>query len=126
LLLYVACYWVSHSLPHTTIYSVRKKGNIVINNTPTQNCHRPEISQTMPSLNLVERKHSGLHRGNDIKMNIRGKYIMKVYENKMLRRIFRSKRDEMLGGWRKQNYEKLHNLYSSPNIIRTNKSRRLK
>jgi hypothetical protein len=42
-----------------------------------------------------------------------------VFENKMLRRIFGPKRDEMVGDWRK-----LHNLYSSPNIIRMMKSRR--
>jgi hypothetical protein len=45
-----------------------------------------------------------------------------------LKRIFGSKRDEVTGGWRKLNNEKLHNLYtySSPSIIRMMKSRRMK
>jgi hypothetical protein len=37
--------------------------------------------------------------------------------NRVLRRVFRRKRDEILGGWRKLHNEVLHNLYSSPNII---------
>jgi hypothetical protein len=44
----------------------------------------------------------------------------------MLRRIFGPKRDEMTGGWRRQQTEELHNLYSSPNIIRIIKSRRMR
>jgi phosphatidylinositol kinase/protein kinase (PI-3 family) len=41
-------------------------------------------------------------------------------------RIFGPKRDEVTGGWRKLHNEELHNLYSSPSIIRMIKSRRLK
>jgi hypothetical protein len=44
-----------------------------------------------------------------------------VFENSVLRRIFGPKKDEVTGGWRK-----LHNLYSSPSIIRMIKSRRMK
>jgi hypothetical protein len=43
-----------------------------------------------------------------------------------LRRIFGPKRDEVTGGWRKLHNEELHNLYSSPNIIRMIKSRRMR
>jgi hypothetical protein len=46
-----------------------------------------------------------------------------VFENKVLRRIFEPKRDEVTGEWRKLNNEELHDLYSSPNIIRIMKSR---
>jgi hypothetical protein len=42
-----------------------------------------------------------------------------VFENRVLRRIFGSKRDEVKGGWRKLHNEELHNLYPSPHIIRT-------
>jgi hypothetical protein len=49
-----------------------------------------------------------------------------VLENRMLRRIFSLKRDEVTGGWRKLHNEELHNLYSSPNIIRLINSRRLR
>jgi hypothetical protein len=41
-----------------------------------------------------------------------------MFENKMLRRIFGSKRDEVTGDWRKLHTEELHNAYSSTNIIR--------
>jgi hypothetical protein len=41
-----------------------------------------------------------------------------VFENRVLRRIFGPKRDEVTGDWRKLHNEELHNLYSSPNIIR--------
>jgi hypothetical protein len=43
-----------------------------------------------------------------------------------LRRIFGPKRDEVIGGWRKLHNEELHNLYSSPSIIRMIKSRRMR
>jgi hypothetical protein len=44
----------------------------------------------------------------------------------VLRRIFGTKRDEVTGDWRKLHNEELHNLYSSPNIIRMIKSRRMR
>jgi hypothetical protein len=44
----------------------------------------------------------------------------------VLKRIFRPKRDGVTGGWRKLHNEELHNLYSSPRIIRIIKSRRLR
>jgi hypothetical protein len=43
-----------------------------------------------------------------------------------LRRIFGPKRDEVTGGWRKLHNEELHNLYSSPSIIRMIKSGRMR
>jgi hypothetical protein len=49
-----------------------------------------------------------------------------VCENRVLRRIFRLKRDEVTGDWRKLHNEELHNLCSSPNIIRMTKSRRMR
>jgi hypothetical protein len=48
-----------------------------------------------------------------------------VFENRVLRRIFGPKRDEVTGEWRKLHNEELHNLYSSPAIIRQIKSRRV-
>jgi hypothetical protein len=47
---------------------------------------------------------------------------LRVSENRMLRRIFAPNRDEVTGGWRKLQNDKLHNLYSSSNIIRMIKS----
>jgi hypothetical protein len=48
-----------------------------------------------------------------------------VFENRVLRRIFGLKRDEITGDWRKLHNEELHNLYSSPNIIKMIKSMRM-
>jgi hypothetical protein len=49
-----------------------------------------------------------------------------VFKNRVLRRIFGPKRDDVTGGWRKLHNEELHNLYSSPSIIRIIKSRRVR
>jgi hypothetical protein len=47
-----------------------------------------------------------------------------VFENRVPRRIFEPKRDEVTGEWRKLHNEKLRDFYSSPSIIRIMKSRR--
>jgi hypothetical protein len=49
-----------------------------------------------------------------------------MFENRVLRRIFGLKRDEVTGEWRKLHSGELHNLYSSPDIIRQMKSRRMR
>jgi hypothetical protein len=49
-----------------------------------------------------------------------------VIENRVLRRIFGPKRDEVMGEWRKLHNKELHDLYSSPSIIRIIKSRRMR
>jgi hypothetical protein len=49
-----------------------------------------------------------------------------VFENRVLRRIFGPKRDEATGEWRRLRNEELNDLYSSPNIIRVIKSRRMR
>jgi hypothetical protein len=46
---------------------------------------------------------------------LREEHRLRVFENGVLRRIFRSKRDEVTGGWRKLHNEDLHNLYSKHN-----------
>ncbi|KAJ4440501.1 hypothetical protein ANN_08642 [Periplaneta americana] len=51
---------------------------------------------------------------------------LRVFENKVLRKIFGAKRDEVTGEWRKLHSAELHALYSSPDIIRNIKSRRLR
>jgi hypothetical protein len=48
---------------------------------------------------------------------LREKHRRRVFENRLLRKIFGPKRDELIGGWRKLHYEELHNLYSSPGTI---------
>jgi hypothetical protein len=49
-----------------------------------------------------------------------------VFENRVLRRIFGPKRDEVTGEWRKLHNEDLRDLYFSPSIIRIIKSRRMR
>jgi len=49
-----------------------------------------------------------------------------VFENRVLRRVFGSKRDKVTGEWRKLHNEDLRDLYSLPNIVRVVKSRRMK
>jgi hypothetical protein len=51
---------------------------------------------------------------------------LRVFENRVFRRIFGPKRDGVAGGWRKLHNEGLHNLSSSPSIIRIIKSRRMR
>jgi len=48
---------------------------------------------------------------------LREERSLRVFENRVLRRIFGPKRDEVTGEWRKLYYEELSDLYSSPNIL---------
>jgi hypothetical protein len=57
-------------------------------------------------------------------LTLREEHRLRVFQNRVLRRIFGPKRDEVTGEWRKLHNEELHNLYSSPDIIRQVKSRR--
>ena len=51
---------------------------------------------------------------------------LRVFKNRTLRRLFGNKRDEITGVWRKLHDEELNDLYSSPNIVRVIKSRRMR
>jgi hypothetical protein len=59
-------------------------------------------------------------------LTIREEHRLWVFENRVLRRIFLPKRDEVTGEWRKLHNCERHKLYSSPDIMRQNKSRRMK
>jgi hypothetical protein len=58
-------------------------------------------------------------------LTLREEHKLRVFENRVLRRIFEPKRDEVTGEWRKLHNEELHDLYSSPSIIRIIKVRRM-
>ena len=57
---------------------------------------------------------------------MREEHRLRVFENKVLRKIFAAKKDEITGEWRQLHNAELHALYSSPNRIRSLKSRRLR
>ena len=59
-------------------------------------------------------------------MTLREERKLRVFENMVLRRIFGPRRDEVTGEWRRLHNEELNDLYSSPNIVRVIKSRRMK
>jgi hypothetical protein len=59
-------------------------------------------------------------------LTLREKHRLRVFENKVLRRIFEPKRDEVTGEWEKLHNEELCDLYSSPSIIRIIKLRRMR
>jgi hypothetical protein len=57
---------------------------------------------------------------------LREEHRLRVFESRVLRRISGPKRDEVTGEWRRLHNGELHNLYSSPDIIRQIKSRRMR
>jgi hypothetical protein len=58
-------------------------------------------------------------------LTLRGEHRLRVFENRVLRRIFGPKREED-GSWRKLHNDEFHSLYSSPNIVRVFKSSRMR
>ena len=59
-------------------------------------------------------------------LTLREEHRLKLFEYKVLRKIFRAKKDKITGEWRKFRNIELHGFYSSPNIIRSIKSSRLR
>jgi len=59
-------------------------------------------------------------------LTLREERNLRVFENRVLRRTFGPRRDEVTGEWRRWHKEELNDLYSSPNMVRVIKSRRMK
>jgi hypothetical protein len=62
-----------------------------------------------------------LYESKTWSLTLREEHKLRVFENRVLRRIFGPKRDEVTGEWRNLHKEELRDFYSSPNIIRINK-----
>jgi hypothetical protein len=58
-------------------------------------------------------------------MDLREEERLRVFENRLLRKMFGPKRDEVKGEWRKLHNEELNYLFSSPNVVRVIRSRRM-
>jgi hypothetical protein len=61
-----------------------------------------------------------------LSLTLREEHRLRVVENRVLRRIFGPKRDEVTGGWRKLINEELHGVYSSSSIVSVIKARRMR
>jgi hypothetical protein len=67
-----------------------------------------------------------LYRCETWSLTLREEHRLRMFENRVLRRIFGPKRDKVTGGWRKLHNEELYGLYSSPSIVRVIKARRMR
>jgi hypothetical protein len=67
-----------------------------------------------------------MYRCETWSLKMREEHRLRVFENRVLRRVLDPKRDEVTGGWKKLHNEELHNLFSSSNIIRMIESRRMR
>ena len=66
---------------------------------------------------MIPKRHAKLKTVCSL-LTLREERRLRVFENKVLRRIFGHKRDEVTGEWSKLNNEELNDLYCSPNILR--------
>ena len=85
--------------------------------------HRPKYNNLKQPGKKVKVKVYGCEAWS---LTAREERKLRVFENMVLRRIFGPRRDEVTGEWRRLHNEELNGLYSSPNIVRVIKSRRLR
>ncbi|KAJ4434418.1 hypothetical protein ANN_22980 [Periplaneta americana] len=95
--------------------------------TPDNICYREAFIIQSPVKNLKRvYKTVVLYGCGTWTLTLREEHRLRVFENKVLRKIFGAKRDEVTGEWRKLHNTELHALYSSPDVIRNIKSRHLR
>jgi hypothetical protein len=82
--------------------------------------------QSLLSSRLLSKILKILHGCETWSLTLREEHRLRVFENRVLRRIFGPKGDEVIGEWRKLHNKELHDLYFSPSIIRIIKSRRMR
>ncbi|KAJ4448478.1 hypothetical protein ANN_10494 [Periplaneta americana] len=98
--------------------NIVRNGNIKIGDLSFEEMEKFKyIGATVTNINYIR---------EEIKRRINMENALRVFENKVLRKIFGAKRDEVTGEWRKLHNAELHAFYSSPDIIRNIKSRRLR
>jgi uncharacterized protein (UPF0548 family) len=111
---------------HEEIKSILNSGNAcycsVQNRLPSRQLHKNVKIKIHGTIILAV----VLYECKTWSLTLREECRLRMFENMVLRRVFGCKREDVRGEWRKLNDHKLHNLYSSLNIIRTIKSRRMK
>ncbi|KAJ4434963.1 hypothetical protein ANN_23535 [Periplaneta americana] len=105
-IIYMTSVYFNSSLHFSTVMITPAIGHLQNTNKRRQDQQQPVLKMPTAGGNMLTR--------------------LRVFENNVLRKIFGAKRDEGTGEWRKLHNTELHALYSSPNIIRNIKSRRLR
>jgi hypothetical protein len=101
--------------------------NMKIANRSIENLSSPVLSKSVKiRIHKIAILPMYLYGCENRSLTLREEHTLRVFDNRVLRRIFGPKRDEVTGDWRKLHNEEHHNLYSSPNIIRMIKSRSLR
>ena len=90
------------------------------------------LSSSLLSKNLIIKVHGNIifpvvfYGCETWSLTLREERRLRVFQNRVLRRIFGPRRDEVTGEWRKLHNEELNDVYSSPKIVRVIKSRRMR
>jgi hypothetical protein len=85
----------------------------------------PSSESLISHLQVTDHQHEIIWNSGILKIvfvpKVKEKHRLRVFENRVLRRMFRHKREEVTGSWRRLHNEELHNLYAAPNIIKKGK-----
>jgi hypothetical protein len=108
---------------------IRTRGKAAAKPVCAHKNHHHSLRHLTPSrrilLNSQEEKCIVSLRLHIWSLTLREEHRLRVFENRVLRRIFGPKRDEVTGEWRRLHNEEINDLYSSPNIIWAMKLRRM-